>query len=77
MIELKNAAKRFGDKALFSGLNLKIREGERLCLSGESGSGKTTLLRVIMGLETLDEGTLTLSEDTVFSVQFQEDRLLE
>jgi len=35
-------------------INLSIKEGEFLALSGESGSGKTTLLRILAGLESSD-----------------------
>lgn len=40
-------------------VTLSIKEGEALALVGESGSGKTTIGRMIVGLETPDEGSVT------------------
>ena len=58
MIELQNATKRFGAKTLFENLTLRITHGEKVTLIAPSGSGKSTLLRIIVGLESLDEGEL-------------------
>ena len=38
------------------GVNLKVEDGDFVCLVGPSGCGKSTLLRIIAGLETPDEG---------------------
>lgn len=46
---------------------LEVTAGEFLVLLGPSGCGKTTLLRCIAGLETPDEGEITLGEEVVFS----------
>ena len=48
--------KRFGDKTLFSHLDLLIRPGERVAIMGDNGSGKSTLVKVLLGLETADTG---------------------
>jgi NitT/TauT family transport system ATP-binding protein len=53
---------------------MTFEDGRIYCLMGESGVGKTTLLRIIMGLETADEGEVRLSGD--IAAVFQEDRLL-
>jgi ATP-binding cassette subfamily F protein 3 len=39
----------FGDRHLFSDVNLTLRSGERIALVGPNGSGKTTLARLILG----------------------------
>ena len=41
-------------------LNLEIREGERVALSGHNGSGKTTLLRVLCGIYKPRAGSITI-----------------
>jgi iron(III) transport system ATP-binding protein len=48
-------------------INQRVDEGEFLVLLGPSGSGKTTLLRCVAGLETPDDGDISISGRTVFS----------
>lgn len=43
-------------------VNVEIKEGELLALSGESGSGKTTLLRILAGLESA-KGTIKVDDE--------------
>ena len=62
--------------ALFAGANRKVvkanetltfqaRESETLAIVGESGCGKSTLAKVLMGLETATEGSVTLNDKNV------------
>jgi iron(III) transport system ATP-binding protein len=55
-IELRQAARRFGDRVALDGVSFGLEEGEIGCLLGPSGCGKTTALRCIAGFETLDAG---------------------
>ena len=48
------------------GVNLTIRQGERVCLAGPNGSGKSTLSRIIAGLVAPDAGHATLLGNNVF-----------
>ncbi len=48
--------KRFGERTLFEGVNLTLRQGERVVLIGPNGCGKTTLLRILVGAEPPTEG---------------------
>lgn len=47
-----------GRGQVLSGLNLTLRQGERVGLAGHTGCGKTTLLRAIMGLGKADSGVI-------------------
>jgi zinc/manganese transport system ATP-binding protein len=56
-VSLRDATLGFGDRTLWSGLNLDIEPGEFVVVLGPNGSGKTSLLRVLLGLVSLSSGT--------------------
>ncbi len=56
MISLVNAAKRFGPKVLFEGVNWMLTAQDRVGLVGANGTGKSTLLKILGGLESIDAG---------------------
>ena len=47
-IEIKNLNYKIGSKIIFNNLNLTIKDGEKILISGESGSGKSTLLKMLL-----------------------------
>jgi ABC-type Fe3+/spermidine/putrescine transport system ATPase subunit len=53
-------SKVFGSEQVLDDVSFSIAEGESLVLLGHSGSGKSTTLRLIAGLETPDEGQISL-----------------
>ncbi len=57
VLSVKNLAKSFGDRQLFSDVELKVAGGERIALLGDNGTGKTTFLRVLLG-ELAGEGKI-------------------
>ena len=75
LISLVGAAKDYGIRTLFSGLDLHIGEGERLGLIGPNGAGKSTLLRVLAGQEPLGEGTRRSSPQLRVELVGQESRV--
>ena len=64
MIQLSSAGKHFGSKTLFEELNWVVGPRERVGLVGGNGTGKSTLLKILAGMETLDEGSLSAAKDT-------------
>jgi ATP-binding cassette, subfamily F, member 3 len=64
MIQLSSAGKHFGSKTLFQELNWVIGQRERVGLVGGNGTGKSTLLKILAGIETLDEGSLSAGNGT-------------
>lgn len=48
----------YDGKIVVSGLNLKINDGDYLCIVGENGSGKTTLMKTLLGLIPLLGGSI-------------------
>ena len=57
-----------GGNAAVSDLNLDIQDGEFIVLVGPSGCGKTTALRMVAGLESISEGTITIGDRVVNTV---------
>ena len=69
-IEVNNASKSFKSNnkdvlTVLKDINLKIDDGELICLVGPSGCGKTTLLRLIAGLENLTSGEVIANGEIV------------
>jgi zinc/manganese transport system ATP-binding protein len=61
VLSIAGAALNFGDRTLWSGLDLKVEAGEFVAVLGANGSGKTSLLRVILGRQRLTSGTVTIA----------------
>ena len=68
MIRLSHLSKYFGRVKAVDDLTLEIAEGEIFTLLGPSGCGKTTTLRAIAGLESPDDGEISIGDRTVVSV---------
>ena len=68
-------SKSFGGRTLYTGATLQLNAGERWALVGPNGSGKTTLLKIMMGLESADEGTVTFARETTVGYLEQETTL--
>ncbi|MEP1768086.1 MAG: dipeptide ABC transporter ATP-binding protein [Sulfitobacter sp.] len=78
LLEVKNVTRAyrtprktlFGKSGRFAAVNdlsFTLNKGERLGLVGESGCGKSTLTRALLGLEPVQEGSITLDGENVFS----------
>ena len=51
VFKLKNMSKSFGERRLFSDVNLTVEGGERIAILGDNGTGKTTFIRCLLGDE--------------------------
>jgi ATP-binding cassette subfamily F protein 3 len=56
-LTLAGLGKRYGERRIFSGLDLTVESGERLAVVGRNGAGKTSLLRILAGADPAFEGT--------------------
>ena len=60
-VSLRGARLSFGERTLWSGLDLDVEPGEFVAVLGPNGSGKTSLVRVLLGLETLSAGEVRIA----------------
>ena len=51
VFKMKGVSKSFGDRVLFSDINLSVEGGERIALLGDNGTGKTTFIKCLLGEE--------------------------
>ena len=51
VFKMKNVSKSFGDRTLFSDVNLLVEGGERIALLGDNGTGKSTFIKCLLGEE--------------------------
>ena len=68
-------SKSFGARTLYEGASLQLNAGERWALVGPNGAGKTTFLKIVMGLETPDDGTVTFQKGATIGYLEQETKL--
>ena len=59
LLEMTGIHKRFGGVHALNDVTLRVRPGKVMCLAGENGCGKSTLVKIISGVYTKDEGTVT------------------
>ncbi len=60
LVSIQNVRKSFGAVEVLKGVSSEIERGDVVAIIGKSGSGKSTLLRCINGLETYDDGAITV-----------------
>jgi lipoprotein-releasing system ATP-binding protein len=58
---------------VLTGIDLEIRRGERVAITGRSGSGKSTLLHLLGGLDTPSSGTVSV-QGRAFSAMSEAER---
>lgn len=61
IITFRQVSKSFGSTTVLDGLDLDVSPFENLTLIGPSGAGKSTILRILMTLETIDRGSVTMA----------------
>ncbi len=65
------------EQPLLTSVDLHLRAGQRIALTGENGSGKTTLVRTITGMIPPLAGTLKVGEKVKLGYMAQEQELLD
>ncbi len=74
VVLIEDLSHSYGDEIIFLGAQLEVEPGDRIAFIGPNGSGKSTLLRLVMGLETPDDGKASLGEHNVFASYFEQNQ---
>ena len=64
VVEIEHGKKSYGDKLLYQDLEFKLPRGGIVGIIGPNGAGKSTLFKIMVGQESLDEGSIKIG-DTV------------
>ena len=66
-IEFKNVSFSYpnADREILHGINVKIREGEKVAIVGENGSGKSTFIALVCALYEATNGNVTLGGEDI------------
>ena len=51
VFKMKNVSKTYGERTLFSGVELNVEGGERIAILGDNGTGKSTFIKCLLGEE--------------------------
>ena len=60
ILKCSNLNKSFGRKKILNNVSLSLDEGDVLGFIGPNGAGKTTTIKLILGLQSIDSGTVTI-----------------
>ncbi|MBU4204829.1 ATP-binding cassette domain-containing protein [Patescibacteria group bacterium] len=75
-VEMRDIRKRFGTNEVLKGVSLQAYNHDVISIIGSSGSGKSTLLRCINLLETPDEGSILINNETIKLKRGKDGRLV-
>lgn len=65
MIEAKGIVKNYGNLRVLKGVDILIKKGEVVAITGKSGAGKSTLLHILGTLDQSDEGTILFDDHDI------------
>ena len=72
MIQANSIQLSFGTRVLFDSISFDINENQKIGLIGANGSGKSTLLEVLVGIQPLDEGSISIPKGKKIAYLAQE-----
>lgn len=76
-LQVENLSRVYGEKVLFKNISFVISEGQKVALIARNGTGKTSILNTIAGLESSDEGSVTIFPDISYGYLKQDPELNE
>lgn len=76
LVRITDLHKGYGAQIkVLRGLNIEMKPGERVVVIGPSGGGKSTLLRVVMGLEEIQQGSITFAGQPYIAAEGRRTRI--
>lgn len=72
MFAVKGLSKSFGSRQVVCGFNLSVGSGEVVGLLGANGAGKSTTFRMVVGLHSVDAGSITFLDRDITSLPMHE-----
>jgi ATP-binding cassette subfamily F protein uup len=76
-LQAEAISKRYGEQMLFEAISFTIFKDQKVALIAKNGAGKTTLMEIIAGLDTPDEGQITVTNDIKIGYLKQDPNLNE
>jgi ATP-binding cassette subfamily F protein 3 len=77
VLEMIDVCKSYNGHSVLTGIDLRIEHGERVGMIGKNGAGKSVLLRLLMDMETPDQGEIRLGPSIKVAYYAQEHDTLE
>jgi len=77
LIAATKISKAYGPQTLFTGIDLRVGDDDRLGLIGPNGAGKSTLLKILVGIEQADEGDVSRQKGLRLRYVPQDDKFAE
>jgi phospholipid/cholesterol/gamma-HCH transport system ATP-binding protein len=68
VLTVRDIHKSFGAQHVLDGINLSVARGETLAVLGRSGTGKSVLLKLIIGLESMDSGSISIQGQEIAGI---------
>jgi len=72
VLVLRDVDKSFGAQHVLDGISLTVTRGETLAVLGRSGTGKSVLLKLIIGLESMDSGSICIQGQEIAGLALKE-----
>lgn len=61
VLEIKNVSKYYGKNKVVDNVSFSVEKGQILGFLGPNGAGKTTTIKMILGLLSIDEGSIKVN----------------
>ncbi len=71
-LSIQSVSRHFGEVRALDKVSLNVAAGEFVALVGPSGCGKSTLMRIVAGIETADEGSVSINSRNVTALRAAE-----